>query len=261
MVDSKYTKKHCIVSRDFETHSLKWAPCLTGVGSEAWSAWTDTGATRNQVNTCTNCPAPSTQTQTQWVGASAACPAGQVGSYTWEAEQSQTRTLSYNCPAGTSTLPPATVGGWSAWANTGATRNAVNTCAPPAVTCTAATRHFRSVNIPGLSNHFGVSQPPAGNPANTGPSVLPCDASREGLRAVQVITSSGGGLGGVAGGGSILGLLCTGGTWYVQGYGGNATTLAWFSSSPEWQALFNQAQADQGSTGTGNFYTHYQCQN
>jgi hypothetical protein len=104
----------------------------------SWSAWSDTGATRNQVNTCASCPAPSTQTQTQWVASSAACPAGYTGSHTWEREQSSSRSISYSCPAGTTTLPPATVGGWSAWADTGATRNVVNTCtAPPAASFVA----------------------------------------------------------------------------------------------------------------------------
>ena len=97
----------------------------------SWGAWADTGVTRNQVNTCTNCPAPSTQTQTRWVASSAACPAGYTGSHTWEREQSSTRSVSYSCPAGTTTLPPATFGSWSAWANTGATRNVVNTCTAP----------------------------------------------------------------------------------------------------------------------------------
>ena len=98
----------------------------------SWGAWADTGVTRNQVNTCTNCPAPSTQTQTRWVATSAACPAGQTGSNTWEREQASTRSVSYNCPAGTTALPPATLGGWGAWTDTGATRNVNNTCAPPA---------------------------------------------------------------------------------------------------------------------------------
>ena len=100
-----------------------------------WGAWGDTGATRSQVNTCTNCPAPSSQSQTQWVYTAGSCPAGQSGTYAWEREQVSTRSVSYNCPAGTGSLPPATFGSWSAWANTGATRNVVNTCAPSAPNC------------------------------------------------------------------------------------------------------------------------------
>ena len=103
------------------------------VGS--WSAWSATGATRNVAGACVTCPAPVPQTETQWVNASAACPSGQVGSHTWEAQQSRARNGSYNCPAGTSTLPAATWSAWSAWANTGARRNEVNTCAPSAPNC------------------------------------------------------------------------------------------------------------------------------
>ncbi len=103
------------------------------VGS--WSAWSATGATRNAAGACVTCPAPVPQTETQWVNASAACPSGQVGSHTWEAQQSRDRTGSYNCPAGTTALPAATWSAWSAWANTGTRRNEMNTCSPPADTC------------------------------------------------------------------------------------------------------------------------------
>lgn len=134
-----------------------------------WSAWTDTGATRAQVNTCVNCPAPFPQTDTQWVDASATCPAGQAGTHTWEAEQTRTRTGSYNCPAGTSTLPPATFSGWSAWASTGATRNVVNTCAPSTPTCAnATTAPFRLVSYNACSNDTGTTV--GGSPALPNPA-------------------------------------------------------------------------------------------
>ena len=88
-----------------------------------WSAWTVSSST------CAACPAPSTQTDTQWVGTSSTCPSGQLGTITWEYQQTRSRSLSYNCPAGTTSLPAATLGAWSSWSNTGATRAYSNTCA------------------------------------------------------------------------------------------------------------------------------------
>ena len=95
----------------------------------AWGNWVTTA------NTCQSCPTPSTASQTQWVGTSQACPSGQVGTHTWEREQRSNRSVSYNCPAGTTTLPGPTYGGWSAWADTGARRNEVNTCVSSAPRC------------------------------------------------------------------------------------------------------------------------------
>lgn len=109
-----------------------------------WSAWGDTGTTRNVVNTCTSCPAPSTQTNKQWVASSAACPSGQVGSNTWEREQSQSRSVTYTCPAGTTALPSPVYGTWGAWTNTGATRNVVNTC----TTCPAPAVETQTLSCP-----------------------------------------------------------------------------------------------------------------
>lgn len=95
----------------------------------AWSAWSNTGNTRAVNSVCNNCPAASTQSTTQWIAASAACPASApTGVNTWEKEQVATRSVSYNCPTGTASIPAATYGGWGAWADTGNTRNAVNTC-------------------------------------------------------------------------------------------------------------------------------------
>ena len=99
-----------------------------------WSAWTVSSST------CAACPAPSTQTVTDWVSTSSACPSGQQGSITWEYQQSRSRSVSYNCPAGTTSLPPATLGGWSSWSNTGATRNTINGCA---AACSAPAPEWR----------------------------------------------------------------------------------------------------------------------
>ena len=95
-----------------------------------WSGWSDTGATQNAGGTCTTCPAPWTQSQTQWVQTSAGCPAGQNGSHTWEREQVAYRTVSYNCPAGTASVPGPSYGPWGGWGDTGARRGEVNSCAP-----------------------------------------------------------------------------------------------------------------------------------
>lgn len=91
-------------------------------GSGAWGSWTLLS------HTCATCPAPFNQTEFQWVPASAPCPTGTTGSHSWEDLQTRTRTGSYNCPASTYAMPPASFNGWSTWANTGTRRNEVNTC-------------------------------------------------------------------------------------------------------------------------------------
>lgn len=100
-----------------------------------WSApgapygnWTTTS------NTCKGCPAPSViDSQLRWNGTyTQSCPAGQLGLITRERQQARELTRSYNCPAGTSSLPSPT-DTWSAWANNGTTRLVSNTCAPACV--------------------------------------------------------------------------------------------------------------------------------
>ena len=195
--------------------------CASATATPAPGPWVDQSTT----GACTACPGPTSETQLQWVASGQACSAGEIGAHSWEREEISTRTVSYACPSGTTILPAPINGPWSAWAVTGARRNEVNTCVPIAIDCTPASRHFRTVNILPLSNHFNPAQPAAGNPAVTGPAALPCDASRDGTRALQVIVSSGGGYGSVVGGGTILGLTCNAGTWTVHGYGGTTATL------------------------------------
>lgn len=93
----------------------------------AFSAWTTTS------NSCTTCPAPSTQSQTQWVATTGACPSGQLGSQSWQRQQVSTRSVTYSCPAGTLALPGPTYGAWSGWSDTGATQNFSSSCAPACV--------------------------------------------------------------------------------------------------------------------------------
>ena len=111
---------------------------FTCSGQGTWGTWTTTS------NTCSACPAPVTETNKQWVASSAACPSGQVGTNTWEREQSQSRSVTYTCPAGTTALPTPAYGTWSAWTNTGATRNVVNTC----TTCPAPSVETQTLSCP-----------------------------------------------------------------------------------------------------------------
>lgn len=92
----------------------------------AWGAWSDTGATRNVVNSCTpaTCSGPSTDTRQD--PRTGACPAGQTGGTSWNAEQTTSRT----CNAGTWS-------GWGAWADTGTTSGYSSTCTPTASPCVA----------------------------------------------------------------------------------------------------------------------------
>lgn len=73
---------------------------------------------------CVACPDPVVEEQLQWVDHTGAnCPAGQYGIIGREKEQRRTRTRSYNCPAGTATLPSASYTPWSSWSDTGQVRN------------------------------------------------------------------------------------------------------------------------------------------
>lgn len=117
--------------QNWQYREVRNASCPAGSTSPTWSAWAWDGNSGVFVNngTCAACPGASTEAEIQWVARSQACPAGQSGSHTWEAQQSRSRSVSYNCPNGTTSIPPPTYGAWSAWTDTGARRNEVNTCA------------------------------------------------------------------------------------------------------------------------------------
>lgn len=66
-----------------------------------WGPWVSTGATRNVFNTCAPATCSGNANESQWLGTSGTCPVGQSGTYTWEYEQTRSRT----CNAGT----------WTAW--------------------------------------------------------------------------------------------------------------------------------------------------
>lgn len=111
-----------------------YCPAPTGAYSwgvwSAWSTWSATASWTTASSSCTKCPASSTQTQNDWEPRSAACPSGQSGSHTWEEVRTRSRSVSYSCPAGTTSIPAPTYGTYSAWSWTGTRRNEVNTCKP-----------------------------------------------------------------------------------------------------------------------------------
>jgi hypothetical protein len=99
--------------------------------SGSWTPWV---AIANN-GSCTACPATTSNTKRTWQNRSQACPAGETGSITWQAEQIQTQSVSYSCPAGTTILPAPTMGAWSSATDTGATRNRVENCTPVSGSC------------------------------------------------------------------------------------------------------------------------------
>ncbi|MGH8602292.1 MAG: hypothetical protein ACREXR_05795, partial [Gammaproteobacteria bacterium] len=98
-----------------------------GPASISWSAYSYTPWVTTS-GSCTTCPAAWTDTALQWVAAAAGCPAGTTGSWTWEKQQTQSRSVNYNCPAGTASAPAPTYGAFSGWADNGAKRSEVNNC-------------------------------------------------------------------------------------------------------------------------------------
>lgn len=147
----------------WEYEQIQSRTCTSGTWG-AWGSWSNSGATRNASGSCTACPSGSTESSTQWVASSAACPSGQTGSHSWEREQTHSRSVSYSCPAGTTSSPSPSYGSWSAWADTGNTRNTNNTCAPSTPTMCAVQTSFSS----GLENggdgqqtiSYSLSSPP-----------------------------------------------------------------------------------------------------
>jgi len=120
------------------------------VQASTWSSWNILTPNLG----CVACPAPITETIRTWRSRSAACPSGQLGTNTWEAEVVSTRTASYYCPAGTEALPALSYSAWSAEAETGAVRNVVKTCANACVAPAATTATRTSTPCP--SGQSGV---------------------------------------------------------------------------------------------------------
>ena len=110
------------IQRDLFRTSTCSAADATPVWPGAWSESRRTG-------TCTACPSPVQEQQTQAVGGSSACPAGYTGSHTWTSNQVRTRTQSYNCSSDrTTTLPAPTYSDWSGWVEVSRSGES-NTCA------------------------------------------------------------------------------------------------------------------------------------
>ena len=122
----------------------KYYNCPAGtlnLPAPSYTAWTQASTAWATSSTdCKTCPANTTQYTYQWVGQWANCATGQYGVRTWEKQQQAGRSVSYSCPAGSTSAPAPSYGGWSGWSDTGATRSAVTTCA----TCPAATTESNS---------------------------------------------------------------------------------------------------------------------
>lgn len=101
-----------------------------------WGGWYNNGETRLNSNTCQSCPSLSpesqttTSTETRWVVHDDCRNRQQTRSRTG----TRTRSRSYNCPAGTTSLPPISYGTWSgysygswgSWSNTSNYQNRSN---------------------------------------------------------------------------------------------------------------------------------------
>src|SRR5690606_17581847 len=108
-----------------------WDAPVDSFDVTGWQPWTTT------LQTCASCPAPEVETEKRWAAdfTLANCPAGQYGTTAHQRDQERTRDKTYNCPAGTIVLPAPDYTSWSAWVNTGATRqvsSACTTCPPVA---------------------------------------------------------------------------------------------------------------------------------
>lgn len=125
--------------------------CLNAETLGPWGPW----QTLSTSGGCTACPPPAVDSQTQWVPRSRSCQPDETGQITFEAEQLRTRKVSYNCPAGTASLPAPTYENWTAWVDTGRIRNEVNNCValPPLPACYCPTSYFDGL---GFVHSFGA---------------------------------------------------------------------------------------------------------
>ena len=110
--------------------TTQYSTCASATATPVFGPAQITGTT----GSCAACPAPVTNTQTQTVAQSAACPTGYSGSDAWTQTQTRTDTVTYSCPAGTTTLPAPVTSAWTAWTNTGGRIGEVNSCVNNACT-------------------------------------------------------------------------------------------------------------------------------
>lgn len=110
---------------------------------------------------CQGCPRTALEQRDQWLHTSQAFPSGQTGTHTWERQQVGSREVFTHCLFGTTLLPGPTYGGWSAWVDTGARRNEVNTCRASAPCCSDGSLQvvaWHSANWQDLPPHSGSSR-------------------------------------------------------------------------------------------------------
>ena len=106
----------------------------TATSTTTVNPWQVTGTTR-VVSACGTCPSNTSVQETQWVARNGACPAGQTGTQTWDAEQARTVSTTYNCNSGGGQTTPVPTTTATAWGDTGATRNLNSSgCVTPPVT-------------------------------------------------------------------------------------------------------------------------------
>ncbi|MFG1298050.1 Tad domain-containing protein [Xanthobacter sp. V13C-7B] len=124
----------------YQRAQQRTAACASETAASAtWSAWSNTGAERNRVDTCEpKCVVPADQYQ--WgANRTEACPAGYKGVITVQDRQVR----SGYCPAATG--PSA----WNTWTDTGTTREVSNTCTPICTPAAAQTQWVdRSASCP-----------------------------------------------------------------------------------------------------------------
>lgn len=125
---------------DVTANQKRNSTCATATATPVWGSWYNESTT----GSCNACPANSSESNERWTAQSSACPSGQTGTHTWERQERQTRTVSYNCPAGSTVAPTASYSTWSAWSATGATRSDVNSC----TTCLAPQSESQTIACP-----------------------------------------------------------------------------------------------------------------
>lgn len=153
------------------TQEERFRSCLNATTAGPWTVWT----IQSTNATCNACPPSAMDSQAQWVARTRACAAGEVGQISFQAEQTRSRSISYHCPSGTTNQPPPTYGGWTAWTDTGRTRNEVNECRagprPPFSDCFCSSNYYDGV---GFVSSLGAY-----------PTLESCEAARAGDALTQ----------------------------------------------------------------------------
>lgn len=137
-----------------------WGP--PGAPNGPWSAPAVSGPWSSVSTTCKSCPAPLTQTQQNPANPilynSYSCTSGYYGYYGRSYNQHRTRVRSYNCPAGTATLPSPDYTPYGAWVNgpISTTSNKCTKCPAPATETGKQWVGYTSYNCP--SGKYGYNK-------------------------------------------------------------------------------------------------------